>query len=401
MIRLSNKFHWNIFFLLILLMMAVIFPTPLKACAGEQENLFFIVDASAGMLEKINGRAKIDIIKEAMRTLMTEMPDSQNLGIFAFGHRKKKDCKDVEQIIPLGPLDREQVITGIKSLKPKGKAPLTLSIVKVFDALESFQDKSIIVLVGNCRETCTGEPCKLVKRLKKIGLNFVMHVIGFSVTEKEKSLLSCIVEAGGGKYHAVKDTDEFLAAARSIIEFEPKPHSEALCVAAISDGVGFPAHISVRKDGRIIATGDTSIKNPVRFYVEPGSYSIIVRGLSAEGKNTQSAAVDFKGMEKVMVFDFSEGCLKMRVLKNGLRADGYIYVRRPGTVEPVATGDTADSNPVVIKLQPGTYDVAAFDSENPGEPSLYFSGIEITAGECSEKTIHFTESSPNKLHSWE
>ena len=106
---------------------------------------------------------------------------------------------------------------------------------------------------------------------------------------------------------------------------------------------------------------------------------------------TQIAVVDFKGIELVQIFDFSEGYLKVRVIKDGLPADGYIYVRRPGTVEPVTTGDTSDSNPVTIMLQQGTYDIAAFDPEKPGEPSLYFSDIKIKGGELLEKTIHFKD----------
>lgn len=401
MIRLSNRFCYKIFFLQILLMIPFIFATHLHVGANEHESLIFILDLSATMLGKSDGQAKIDILKESMTNLVKELPDSLNVGLIAFGHRKKGDCKDVEQIIPLNPLDRNRMISEIMSLNPKGKAPVTLSILRVFDVSETFKEKRTIVLVGGCKETCTGDPCELVKRLKKIGITFVIHVIGFGVSGEEEAQLSCIAEAGGGKYYPIKDSAEFLAAAKNIIEFKPKPHGPALCICAIKNGVSFPAHISVQKDGRIIATGDTTIRNPVKFYLTPGNYRINARDISRDVKKTQTALIDFKGMELVRIFDFSEGYLKVRVLKKGLPADGYIYIRRPGTVEPVTTGDTSDSNPVNIKLQPGTYDVAAFDPEKPGEPSLYFSGVRIKAGECLEKTINFTEKPPNKLHSWE
>ena len=100
--------------------------------------------------------------------------------------------------------------------------------------------------------------------------------------------------------------------------------------------------------------------------------------------------MDFNGTESFRLFNFSNGILKVSVLKDGLPAEGYIYVRRPGTMEPVTTGDTSDSNPVIIRLQPGSYDVAAIDPETEEEPSLYFSGIKIEAGELLEKVIYFT-----------
>ncbi len=391
MIRLSNRFFHNVFFLLALIMIPVVFSTHLHACAGEHDSLIFILDSSAAMLDKVEGRAKIDILKEVMTNLVKELPDSVNVGLVACGHRKKDNCRDVEQIIPLGPLDRDRMIAVITGLKPKGKAPISLSILRVFDSLESFEEKCTIVLVGNCKETCTGDPCKLVKRLKKIGIKFVMHVIGFGLSREEKVQLSCIAEAGGGKYYPVKGAAEFMMAIKKIIEFEPKPNGPALCVGATKNGERLTVHISIRQEGRIIADGETSIRNPENFYLAPGLYRINATDISTDRKNTQTAMVDFKGMKLIHIFDFSEGYLKVRVVKNGLPADGFIFVRRPGTVEPVTSGDTSDSNPVTIKLQPGTYDVAVSDPEKPGEPPVYFFGIKIKGGEFLEKTINFTE----------
>jgi Ca-activated chloride channel family protein len=391
MIRLSNRFCYNVFLLLALLMIPVVFSTHLQACASEHDSLIFILDSSASMLDKIDGRAKIDILKEVMTNLVKELPDSLNVGVVAFGHRKKGDCEDVEQIIPFGPLDRDRMIAGIIGLKPKGVAPITLSILRTFDTLKTFKEECTIVLVGNCKETCSGDPCELVKRLKKIGIKFVLHVIGFGVSGEEKVQLFCIAEAGGGKYYPVKDAAEFLTATKNIAGLEPKPNDTALCVGAIKNGERLTVHISIRKDGRIIANGDTFIRNPEKFYLAPGLYRINATDISTDRKNTRTAMVDFKGMELAQIFDFSEGYLKVRVVKNGLPAEGYIYVRRPGTEEYIASGDTSDSNPVTIELQPGTYDVAAFDPEMPGEPSVYFSGIKIKGGEFLEKTINFTE----------
>jgi Ca-activated chloride channel family protein len=372
-------------------MILFVLSTPLHAFAHGNDSLIFILDSSAKMLKKLDGKAKIDILKEVMTNLVKELPDSLNVGLVACGHRKKSSCKDVELIIPIGPLDKDRMTARIKGLKPKGKAPIALSILRAFDALKTFEQKCTIVLVGNCKETCGGKPCKLIKKLKNLGIRFVMHVIGFGVSKKTKVQLSCIANAGGGKYYPLKDAAEFMTAVRNIIEFEPKTNGPALRVAAVKNGVSFAAHISVRKDGKIIATGDTSIQNPTKFHLAPGNYRINAKGMSTDGEKSRRAMVDFKGTELVQIFDFSEGYLKIRVIKDGLPAEGYIYVRRPGTVEPVTTGDTSDSNPVTIRLQPGTYDVAAVDPEKPGEPLLYFSDIKIKGGEFLEKTIHFKD----------
>lgn len=390
MIRLLNEFCYKVFFLPALLVCLVVFSAHLHACAGEHDSLFFIIDASASMLDKVEGRAKIDILKEVMTNLVKELPDSLKIGLVAFGHRKKGDCRDVEQIVPLGPLERDRIIARIMDLKPRGKAPVTLSILRVFDAQETFEGECTIVLVGNCKETCTGDPCKLVKKLKKIGIRFVMHVIGFGFSKKERIQSACIAEAGGGKYYPVKSAAEFLTAVTKVVGFESKPTGPPLCVGALKNGEKLRVHISIRKDGKIIAEGETSTRNPENFYLSPGLYRITATDMSTDRKKTQTAMIDFKGEELIQIFDFSGGCLKVRVVKKGLPADGFIFVRRPGTAEPVASGDTSDSNPVTIRLQPGTYDVAVSDPEKPGELSVYFSGIRIKGGEFLEKTIDLT-----------
>lgn len=385
----KKSFHYG-FFMVSLLMVPIFFSVPPCACADEPESIFLIIDSSAGMSDKIEGRPKMDVLKEVLTRLVKEIPNSLNVGLIVFGHRKKADCSDVEQIVPLALLDKKRIIKAMTGLKPKGKAPITMSILKVFDKVDTFEEKCTIILVTGCQDTCAGKPCELIKKLKKMGLRFIIHVISFAVSTKGQASLSCIAEAGGGLYYPVKNSTEFLTAARHIIGFESVRDGPALCVAVVKNGVSFPAHISIRKNGRIIATGDTSIRNPVKFYLVAGKYRIIARDISMDGKKTRRALVDFNGTESFRLFNFSNGILKVSVLKDGLPAEGYIYVRRPGTMEPVTTGDTSDSNPVIIRLQPGSYDVAAIDPETAAEPSLYFSGIKVKAGELLEKVIHFT-----------
>lgn len=393
MIRRSHGFYCRVFFLLILLTIPAVFSMHPHACANDQDSLIFILDASGSTLGKIEGRAKIDIAKDVMTDLVKELPDGLNVGLVAYGHRKKGDCRDVEQIVPLGPLDKDRMIAGIKGLNPKGKAPITLSILRVFEALKTYKEECTIVLISNGKETCTGDPCKLVRRLKKIGIQFVMHVIGFDVSTEDKVQLECIAAAGGGMYYPVKDAGEFRMAARNVTKVAPKPKGPALCVGATKNGERLTVHITIRKGDRIVANSDNSIRNPEKFYLDPGLYRINATDTSMDRSKTQTAMVEFKDVEMIQIFDFSEGSLNIKVVKNGFPSVGYIYVRRAGTEETIATGDTSDSNPATIKLHPGTYDVVVTDPELPGEPSVSFSGIKIKGGKILEKAVCFNEKS--------
>ncbi len=57
-----------------------------------------------------------------------------------------------------------------------------------------------------------------MKTLKGQGLTFILHVVGFDVTEEEKAQLACLAEAGGGKYFSAGDGAALLAALQEVNE---------------------------------------------------------------------------------------------------------------------------------------------------------------------------------------
>ena len=151
--------------------------------ASGGENLVFILDASGSMLGHVEGRQKIVIAREVMTDLIQELPAGLKIGLVAYGHRRKGDCNDVEELAPLGPLDRKRLIETIKAIKPKGKTPITHSIQITVEKLKALEEETTIVLVSDGKETCEGDPCALVRKLRKTGIKIVMHVIGFDVTD--------------------------------------------------------------------------------------------------------------------------------------------------------------------------------------------------------------------------
>ena len=57
----------------------------------------------------------------------------------------------------------------------------------------------------------------MVKELKKAGIRFTLHVVGFDVTEEERLQLECMAKAGGGEYYTAKTAHEFRAAAQDVV----------------------------------------------------------------------------------------------------------------------------------------------------------------------------------------
>ena len=163
---------------------------------------------------RIQSRIKMDVAKEALTGLITELPAAVNVGLTVYGHRQKGDCSDVEELVPLGPPDKETLVGLIQGIAPKGMTPITFSVRKVAEGLKGIPGETTIILVSDGEETCKGDPCALVRELKASGIKFVLHVIGFDVNEKEKAQLSCMAKAGGGLYYSARNAGELKVAAQ-------------------------------------------------------------------------------------------------------------------------------------------------------------------------------------------
>lgn len=358
-------------------------------------NLVFILDASGSMWGQVEGKTKIEIAKEVLTGLIQELPAQVNVGLVAYGHRRRGDCNDVEDLIPLGPVDKNALIKRIKAINPKGKTPITLSIKSTAEKLKTIEEKTSIILVSDGKETCEGDPCALVKELKQSGLKFVMHVIGFDVTDEEQKQLECIAKGGGGKYYTAKTASEFKMAAKEVVEEAQK--WGFLKITAMRNDKPFRAAVEVYPSGgkeRVVLTSTVIKATEVGTRLLPDVYdvkvideeiesrpSVTITGLKIELGKTVKKTVDFSG-----------GNLKIMTLKNEKPFVAKIRVYRPGTNSEVASADTSVHNPETIKLLPGVYDVKVIDLwEMEQEPVVSFTGIRIDPSVTIEKTAEFSE----------
>ena len=99
------------------------------ARADPQANVMFVLDGSNSMWGQINGTAKISIAKDVMTDLITDWDESVPAGLMIYGHRRKGDCQDIETVALPGQADRQTLISKVQSIKPRGKTPITLSLL--------------------------------------------------------------------------------------------------------------------------------------------------------------------------------------------------------------------------------------------------------------------------------
>jgi Ca-activated chloride channel family protein len=87
------------------------------------------------------------------------------------------------------------------------------------DALRTSENKATVVLVSDGIETCHPDPCAVAAELKKAGVGFTAHVIGFDVADPAaKSQLQCIARATGGVYLDARNADDLAKALGRAVE---------------------------------------------------------------------------------------------------------------------------------------------------------------------------------------
>lgn len=208
--------------------------------ASAEKDAILILDASGSMWGQIDGVNKIVIAKDVVESLVQGLPESQRIGMVAYGHRRKGDCSDIETIADVG-ADREAVIKQIRNLSPKGKTPLTKSVEHAANELDYTVNAASVILVSDGLETCDADPCALARLLEEKGLDFTVHVVGFDVTEDEREGLVCIAEETGGEFLPADNADELADALSQVAMSEPEPQPAETVPAPVP--IGFYATI--------------------------------------------------------------------------------------------------------------------------------------------------------------
>ena len=325
----------------------------------KNSNIYFILDASGSMWGQVKGQNKIVIAKEVMVDLIKELPADLNVGLMVYGHRHKNDCQDVEIVSALGPLNRDQLIKMIQDINPKGMTPISLSIKKAIQELKSLKNHCSIILVSDGKETCEGDPCALTKKLKKSGIDFTMHVVGFDVDDKTTEQLECIAAAGGGDYHSASDAAKLRNALTKVIK---KSVGKNLVVNGFGpDNKSISVRVNVfDPHGKKVATDAGKI---VGFELPPGTYRLTVKPETmGELKKIDNVIVTEEQIARLNVV-FADARIGVLLKNNsGVPVKGYARILDKASNQYADQGDI-EGKSRYFTVSPGTYRVVMECSE--------------------------------------
>lgn len=117
-------------------------PARAQQPAGD-DALMLVLDASGSMAADAGGgQTRIQAARAALTSLVDEFPDRVQVGLTVYGHRvgsddslKEQGCRDIETIIPVGPLDRGELTGAVTSFDPSGYTPIGASLRQAAEEL--------------------------------------------------------------------------------------------------------------------------------------------------------------------------------------------------------------------------------------------------------------------------
>jgi len=336
----------------------LLFSIQLSAQPEVPSPIIFIYDASGSMWGQMQGKTKMEIATEVLTTTVNKLPANQNVGLVAYGHRKKGDCKDVETLVSMENNSKSEINSALKNIKPLGMTPLAYAASQVIDGLRKSKKKATIILITDGIESCNGNICEIVTAAKKEGIDFRLHIVGFGLKANETEQLKCAANAGDGKYYDAADAsglDDVLTEATAETVDKPKGN---VSVFAVKNGVAIDAWVKAYDVVAKRAPISVRIyKDTASFYLPPSKYNFEVSPL--EGSDVKMVSVEgIQSFEDKIIhktISFDGGKIGVTTTNNGKNWDCMVKVLDANgrTVASLRTYN----EPKEVEVNPGVYKV--------------------------------------------
>lgn len=188
---------------------------PVPAPSGRAIEL--ILDASGSMLQRIEGRRKIEIARSTLAGLVEEViPAGTPLALRVFGTGGRGSCEG-ELALPLAPLAPKAAQAAIARIHALdgARTAIAASLREVPQDMPAAGAAAgrLVVLVTDGEETCGGDPQAEIAALRAAGLDVRLNIVGFDLGDAGlKQQFAAWAQAGGGDFLDARDAPSLRAA---------------------------------------------------------------------------------------------------------------------------------------------------------------------------------------------
>jgi Ca-activated chloride channel family protein len=348
-----------------------------------------VVDGSGSMWGNLgtDKRPKIEMVREALRTLLPSLRTDARVGLSSFGHRRRGNCGDAEVIVPPEPDSALRMSVPVEKMNAMGKAPIALALRESANAIAGASPASI-VLIADDLDNCGQDICAMAGELHAANPGLVIHTVALGFDKPKLDLISCVAQQTGGKLWDAQDATGFDSALGQAVHLAnlqntpsattpetaqgdkpaDKPDPGAPPGLYLSAGLGeqsatldSPVHWRITRSG-----ADGALIRDTRAAVlyeklEPGAYDIEAQLGLAKARQTVEIAANAATQVRI---NLNGGVLKMqaRSTNSATPLPSPIFTVTPAgadadnTAPPLWVG--RDTNPEIV-LPAGDYNVTA------------------------------------------
>lgn len=189
-----------------------------------------ILDASGSMLQRMDGRRRIEIAREVLTKAVGEyLPEGIPLAMRVFGHLEANSCR-TDLDIALGPLVPATATGKLASINAKNLArtPIADSLGKVAEDLRGARGRKVVLLVTDGEETCDGDPETVIQRLSEQVADITLNIVGFAIDNPElEARFARWADLGNGEYFSANDQAGLDASIRSALRVPYRVYDSA------------------------------------------------------------------------------------------------------------------------------------------------------------------------------
>ena len=318
-------------------------------------NVMFIFDSSGSMKKPIEGgESRSKAAKQALVKALATMPADTNVGLFMYGHRRAKDCSDIEMVSPPGTGDSKDIAQKILDSQPKGETPIAAALEAVASYFTPLKGQTnSIVLVTDGIEECGGDPCAAARAIREAGTDLKVHVVGFTLNETQRQTLQCVADETGGKFLDAQDaaglSDALAEVQVAVAETPPAPAEPVRERVFFDDfdGADLSQHWVVNNpnpDGYIVENG-----NLLMFSGEVGGFNTV------DGANIIQLEQDLPDEDWDVHATFTGKFKSLRdLIQVGLRTDDKNYLSAAVYSSSYNTGSSSSGDnrgEILLSLQ--------------------------------------------------
>ena len=192
--------------------------TNLAAQNDDLPEAMLVMDFSGSMWGAVNGEAKYEVLNTIVDRNFDEWSNSLDLGVLAYGHRRKGDCRDIELAFRPGEARSSAMRNWVTRQRPVGKTPLGNSLITAASYFNNKGQEANLIVLSDGIESCGVDPCRTIRDLQAQGAKMTAHVIGFDLDARDANEIRCIADSTGGTYVDASRADQLIDGFRRAVE---------------------------------------------------------------------------------------------------------------------------------------------------------------------------------------